>query len=336
MDERLMHRGEFYIDGGWVAPASTERLDVISPWNEQLVGSAPVSTDTDIDRAVDAARKAFTGPWSRTSRADRAALLLAIVEETRKREEDLINVMTDEMGLPISSGYMHAAMWAPVYEFYADLAKNYAFERDEVTGPMAAKVVQDPVGVVGAITPWNGPLTLAIWKIAPALAAGCTVVLKPPPESPLSPLVLAEVFHEAGVPAGVINIVPGDRQVGEHLVTHPGIDKIAFTGSTAAGKRIMSLCGDQIKRVSLELGGKSAAIFLDDADIAALMPQYMHQVMLNSGQVCAMHSRALVPKQFYNDAVEQAAAIAQTLKVGDPHDKDIVIGPLVAKRQQDR
>lgn len=336
MDERLMFRKEFYIDGAWVAPAGTDQLDVVSPWSEEVVGRVPVATNADIDRAVDAARRAFEGPWAQASRADRAAALHAVAEQIGKREDDLVGVQVDEMCIPIASGRQQYKMLAPVCDYYADLATNYPFEREESFGPFAAVVAKDPIGVVGAIIPWNGPLTLALWKIAPALAAGCTVVLKPPPESPLSPFVLADIFHDVGLPPGVVNIVPGGRDVGEHLVTHRGTDKIAFTGSTAAGKRIMSLCGDQIKRVSLELGGKSAAIFLDDADLGALMPSFVLTAMQNSGQICAMQSRALVPRHRYDEAVELASAAAAALKIGDPHDPETVIGPLVAKRQQDR
>ncbi len=336
MDDRLMYRNEFYVDGGWMGPAGTEHLDIVSPSSEQVVGGVPVAVNEDIDRAVAAARRAFEGPWARMSRADRGAVLGAAAEQLRKREADLIGVQVDEMGIPVSSARGQCSILPPVLDYYADLATSYAFERDEVIGSSVAAVVRDPVGVVGAITPWNGPTVLSIWKIGPALAAGCTVVLKPPPESPLSPLVLAEVFDEAGVPAGVVNIVPGGREVGEHLVTHPGTDKIAFTGSTAAGKRIMSLCGNQVKRVSLELGGKSAVIFLADTDLDTVMPRFVRGAIHNSGQVCAMQSRVLVQRDQYDDAVELAAATAATFTIGDPHDPETVIGPLVAKRQQDR
>lgn len=337
MDESLMYRTAFYIDGDWVAPESDAgQLDVVSPFSEKVVGKAPISTKADIDKAVDAARRAFEGTWSRSSLQERAALLRAVAEQVRKRETDLNAVQVEEMGIPLTAAQVQNQMIAPVFDYYAEQCGTYPFERVLEQGPMKALVLKDPVGVVGAITPWNGPTTLAMWKIAPAIAAGCTVVLKPPPESPLSPMVLAEILHEAGVPAGVVNIVPGDREVGEHLVTHPGTDKIAFTGSTAAGKRIMSLCGNSIKRVSLELGGKSAAVFLDDADVSSILPAFVGGSMFISGQVCAMHSRVLVARKLYNDVVEQAAAIAGACKVGDPHELDTVVGPLVAKRQQDR
>ncbi|KPM51961.1 aldehyde dehydrogenase [Frankia sp. R43] len=336
MGERLMHRKEFYIGGEWVAPAVDEHLDVVSPWSEKVVGSVPVATTEDMDRAVSAARRAFEGSWAQTSRADRGEILKAVAENVRKRVVDLVDAQVEEMAIPVASGYQQNEMIAPLFDYYGELAVNYPFERHEIIGPNKAVIVQEPVGVVGAIVPWNGPTCLAAWKIAPALAAGCTVVLKPPPEAPVSSLVLAEILHEAGLPAGVLNVVPGGREVGEYLVTHKDTDKISFTGSTGAGKRIMSLCGDQIKRVSLELGGKSAAIFLDDADLQMILPRYVRGAMHNSGQVCAMLSRALVPRHLYDDAAELAARTAATFKIGDPHDDDTVIGPLVAKRQQDR
>ena len=204
------------------------------------------------------------------------------------------------------------------------------------TGERAGLVDQLPIGVVGAIVPWNAPVTIAAWKVSAALAAGCTVVLKPPPEAPLSNYLLVEALEEAGVPAGVINLVPGGREVGEHLVTHPGTDKIAFTGSTAAGKRIMSLCGDQVKRVSLELGGKSASIVLDDADFDTVVPRIVAGVMHLSGQVCGAHTRVLVPAARYAEVVDLAATAADAIPVGDPHDPATVVGPLVAERQRER
>jgi acyl-CoA reductase-like NAD-dependent aldehyde dehydrogenase len=297
-----------------------------------------VATPTDIDRAVTAARRAFDeGPWPRLSPGERADVLARAGAILRKREADIAGITVDEMGCAASQApKAQTGMVAPLFEYYAELIRTFAFEREVATGDRAGLVTSEPVGVVGAIVPWNAPVTIASWKVAPALAAGCSVVLKPPPEAPLSGFVLAEALDEAGVPAGVINVVPGDREVGEHLVTHPGTDKIAFTGSTAAGKRIMSLCGEQVKRVSLELGGKSAAIVLDDADIAAVVPTLVGGAMHLSGQVCGAHTRVLVPRSRYAEAVEIAAAAAAKVPVGDPHDPATLVGPLVAERQRDR
>lgn len=336
MVDPLMYRSEFYIGGEWVPAAGTDYRDIVSPVSEEVVGGVPVAVAADIDRAVEAARAAFEGPWSRFAPSQRADVLAAAAEEFRKRQSDLVRVQVAEMGIPVSVGTGQCSVLPPVLDYYADLARTHPFERQESVGSALGTVVQEPVGVVGAITPWNGPSVLSVWKLAPALAAGCTVVLKPPPESPLSQLVLAEVFDAAGVPPGVVNVVPGGQEVGEHLVRHRGTDKIAFTGSTAAGKRIMSVCGEQIKRVTLELGGKSAMILCDDIDFAAVVPPFIRGAMRNSGQVCAMPSRLLVPRSHYEEVVECAAASAAELRIGDPHDAATEIGPLVAKRQQER
>jgi acyl-CoA reductase-like NAD-dependent aldehyde dehydrogenase len=337
MDYRLMHRREFYIDGGWVAPAGGEMAKVISPSTEEVVGEYAIATDADMDRAVGAARRAFDeSPWPRLAPTERAEILVDAVELLKKRESDLVSVLVEEIGTPVSQIPLSLGFVGAVFDYYAHLAKTYAFERQVANGPAAGLVAGEPVGVVGAIVPWNAPVTLAAWKIAPALVAGCTVVCKPPPETPLSTFVLAEVLDEAGLPPGVLNVVPGGREVGEHLVTHTATDKIAFTGSTAAGKRIMSLCGAQVKRVSLELGGKSATLLLEDADLATIIPRLVHVGMHQSGQVCAMQSRVLVHRSRYDEAVDLAAAATADVITGDPHDPESLVGPLIAERQRAR
>jgi acyl-CoA reductase-like NAD-dependent aldehyde dehydrogenase len=337
VDDRLMYRGEFYVGGGWAPPAGDERLGVVSPSTEEVVGEVPVATPEDIDRAVDAARAAFDeGPWPRMTPDERGDVLARAGALLRKREADIAGVVVDEMGCAISQAPRAQGMVATVFEYYSELVRTFEFERDVIAGERTGLVTNEPVGVVGAIVPWNAPVTLAAWKTAPALAAGCTVVIKPPPEAPLSNYVLAEALDEAGVPPGVVNVVPAGREVGEHLVTHPGTEKIAFTGSTAAGKRIMSLCAEQVKRVSLELGGKSAAIVLDDADVTAIVPLLVGGAMHLSGQVCGAHTRVLVPRSRYAETVDAAAAAAATVVVGDPHDPATIVGPLVAERQRER
>jgi len=333
-----MHRTRFYVDGGWVEPAGSERQPVISPSTEEPVGEVPVAVAADMDRAVAAARAAFDdGPWPRLSPAERADVLARAAELLAKREADIAGITTDEMGCAVSQApQAQTGLVARTFAFYADLLRTHDFERPVVAGDRAAIVAQVPVGVVAAIVPWNAPVTLAAWKTAPALAAGCTVVVKPPPEAPLSNFVLAEALHEAGVPAGVVNVVPGGREVGQHLVTHPGVDKVAFTGSTEAGKRIMALCADRMTRVSLELGGKSAAVVLDDADLATVIPQIVGAGMHLSGQVCGAQTRVLVPRSRYDEVVDAAAAAASGITVGDPHDPATFVGPLVAERQRTR
>ena len=331
-----MYRRHFYIGGEWAQPQSDERFRVISPSTEEIVGEIPIATTGDSDRAVAAARAAFDdGPWPRMAPAERAEVLTRIAELLSERDAELTSVTVDEMGCAVSTA-SPTGMAVSVLNYYASLARTFEFERHVVDGDRHGIVLSEPVGVVGAIIPWNAPVTLAVWKMAPALAAGCAVVLKPPPEAPLSNYILAEVLDEAGVPPGVVNLLPGGREVGEYLVTHHDTDKIAFTGSTAAGKRIMSLCSDHVKRVSLELGGKSAGIVLDDADTATVIPTLVAVAMRRSGQVCGSQTRILVPRSRYGEMLDAAAAAAAAAKVGDPHDPTTLIGPLVSERQRDR
>jgi aldehyde dehydrogenase (NAD+) len=342
VDDRVMYRRELFVGGEWVAPAGSEVLGVVSPSTEEVVGEVPVANGADMDRAVAAARAAFDdGPWPRMAPAERADVLARAAELLRKREADIAGITVDEMGCAVSQApQAQTGLVAPVFDYYAELIRTFPFERAVDVGERHGLVTNEPVGVVAAIVPWNAPVTLAAWKAAPALAAGCAVVLKPPPEAPLSNFVLGEALAEAlaefRVPAGVVSVVPGGREVGEHLVTHPGTDKVAFTGSTAAGKRIMSLCGEQVKRVSLELGGKSAAIVLHDADLATVVPRIVGGGMHLSGQVCGAHTRILVPRSRYAEALDAAGAAAAAIPYGDPHDPATVVGPLVAERQRDR
>jgi acyl-CoA reductase-like NAD-dependent aldehyde dehydrogenase len=338
VDDRLMYRRTFFIGGRWVEPAGDDRQVVVSPSSEQVVGEVPLALDADIDRAVAAARDAFdSGPWPQMSPAERAGVLARAADLLRKRTDDIAGITVDEMGCAISQApRAQTGLVAAVFDYYAELIEHFDFERAARAGERAGLVSRLPIGVVGAIVPWNAPVTIASWKTAASLAAGCTVVLKPAPEAPLSNYVLAEALEEAGLPAGAFNLVPGGREVGEHLVTHPGTDKIAFTGSTAAGQRIMSLCGEQVKRVSLELGGKSAAIVLDDANLGEVIPRIVAGVMHLSGQVCGAHTRVLVPRSRSDEVCELAAVAADGISVGDPHDPATIVGPLVAERQRDR
>jgi aldehyde dehydrogenase (NAD+) len=338
LDDRLLQRRHFYIGGEWVEPAKPDFFDVVSPSSEEVVGQVPLATPADIDRAVAAARQAFdNGPWPRMSPEERSEVLARAADQLRQRTSDIAGVTVEEMGCAISQApAAQTGLVAPVFDFYAALIPTFEFERRVDTGDRASLVTREPVGVVAAIIPWNAPVTLGSWKTAPALAAGCTVVIKPPPEAPLSNFILAEALEAAGVPPGVVNVVPAGREVGEHLVTHPGTDKVAFTGSTAAGKRIMSLCGEQVKRVSLELGGKSATVLLDDVDLAAVIPKLVGGAMHLSGQVCGAHTRVLIPRALYAEAVEAAASAANAITVGDPHDPLTIVGPLVAERQRVR
>ncbi|MDT7544086.1 MAG: aldehyde dehydrogenase [Actinomycetota bacterium] len=331
-------REHFYIDGGYVAPAGTATIDVVSPHTEQVIGRVPDGTTADIDRAVAAARRAFDdGAWTRTTPADRAAKLAALSAAINTRMDEAAKLISSENGSPYSFSIMGQVLSATmVLDFYSGLASTFAFEelRPGLMGPTLVR--KEPVGVVAAVVPWNVPLFTAMLKIAPALAAGCTVVLKPAPETPLNGYLLAECIEEAGIPAGVVNIVTAGREVGEHLVTHPDIDKIAFTGSTAAGKRIGALAGERLRRVTLELGGKSAGIILDDADLTTAIPALLGSSFMNNGQACVAQTRILASRDRYTEIVDAISEFASKQIVGDPLDPETQIGPLVAERQRDR
>jgi betaine-aldehyde dehydrogenase len=327
-----------FIDGDWVKSTGSETIEVISPGTEEPIGTVPAATEADIDAAVAAARRAFdAGPWPRTSPAERADLLAGVSATIQARSEEIARTITEQNGSPISWSLMGQVFSATmVLDYYVGLAREIPFEevRAGVMGP--ALVRREPVGVAGAIVPWNVPLFVAMLKLAPALVAGCTVVLKPAPETPLDANVLAEIFAEAGLPPGVVNVVPAGREVGEHLVTHPDVDKIGFTGSTAAGKRIAALCGERLKRVTLELGGKSAAIVLPDADIGEVAAGLLPASLMNNGEACVAQTRILAPRDQYQQLVDQLCERVGAMAVGDPLDPVTEIGPLVTSRQRDR
>jgi betaine-aldehyde dehydrogenase len=328
---------EFFIGGNWAAPSTTERMEVISPHSEEVVGSVPAGAPEDIDAAVAAARTAMASEWGRTTPPERAEVLGRLAREYGKRRERIAELQVLEMGCPVSQ--IRPVMVDPAVaglEYYARMAET--FESEEYRqGPMQQSIVRSkPVGVVGAIIPWNGPTYLSVMKIGPALAAGCAVVLKPAPESPLDSYLMAESAIAAGVPDGVLNIVAAGRETGEHLVTHPDVDKIAFTGSVLAGRRIGELSGARLRPVTLELGGKSAAIILDDADLESTLAGLFVNCFINSGQVCAVDSRVLVSKARVQEFTEAFVEMVRSLPVGDPNDPKTAIGPMVASRQRDR
>jgi aldehyde dehydrogenase (NAD+) len=330
---------QLFIGGDWVAPEGTGTIEVISPVTEEVVGRVPDGTEADIDKAVAVARRAFDhGPWPRMTPAERGEILKAVATQITAEMGDMAEIITREMGSPITFSGMGQVL-APmmIFNYYADLATTYPF--DEVrTGMLNPQVLvtKEPVGVVGAIAPWNVPLFIAAAKLAPSLAAGCTVVYKPAPETPFDAFRLAEIFTEAGLPKGVLSVIPAGREVSEHLVTHEGVDKISFTGSGVGGKRIGGLCGERLKRCTLELGGKSAAIILDDADLAATMPQLLPNAIMNNGQACIAQTRILAPRSRYGEVVEAVVSSVSGLKVGDPMDPATDVGPVVAERQRAR
>ncbi len=330
---------ELYVGGRWTAPATDRVIEVISPHSEQPVGRAPEASIADVDAAVDAARQAFdTGEWPRTDPAERIATVRRFADAYRSRQDQLAQLISTEMGSPLwfsQVGQVGATGMA--LDAFLNAASGTAWE-ERRTGAFGGEVVvrREPAGVVGIITPWNVPHFVIMAKLAPALLAGCTVVLKPPPESPLSTLALAEILDEAGLPPGVVSVLPGGREVGEHLVRHPGVDKISFTGSTTAGRRIAALCGEDLRRVTLELGGKSAAIVLDDADLAQTVERLQIASLMNSGQACIAQTRILASRKRHDEVADALAAMVGGLTVGDPLDYANFIGPLVAQRQQER
>ena len=334
-----MDRTELFIGGTWAAPSTDDVLEVVSPHTEEVIGRAPAASPEDVDRAVDAARAAVDGgPWPRLDPAERIAVIRRLAELYGERRREFAQLITAEMGSPISFSKLAQATlpWSMLGAF-AQVASAHRWEEVR-PGFYGGEVVvrKAPVGVVAAIVPWNMPQFLVVSKLAPALLAGCALVLKPAAETPLDALLLADLVEQLDLPPGVVSILPAGRDVGAYLVRHPGVDKVSFTGSTAAGRQVAAACGENLKRVSLELGGKSAAVVLDDADPAATAAGIKVAGLMNSGQACVAQTRILVPQSRHDEHVEALAAMVEGLAVGDPMDKATEIGPLVARRQQER
>jgi aldehyde dehydrogenase (NAD+) len=330
---------QLFIGGEWVDPAGKGTIDVISPHSEEIVGRVPEATEADVDRAVAVARDAFdNGEWPRMSPEERSAAVQRFADAYAAKIPDLAEVITTEMGSPITFSNLaqSPAPWLMLTTFI-QVAGEFPWE-ERRQGSLSAEVIvrREPVGVVGAIVPWNVPQFVTMSKLAPALLAGCTIVIKPSPETPLDAFLMADILNEAGIPKGVVSVLPAGREVGEHLVRHADVDKIAFTGSTAAGRRIAGICGEQLKRVSLELGGKSAAILLDDADLEATVNGLKFASLMNNGQACVAQTRILASRNRYDEVVGALGEMVGAMKVGDPHDPATEVGPLVAERQQER
>jgi acyl-CoA reductase-like NAD-dependent aldehyde dehydrogenase len=332
-------RRQVYIGGAWSEPTGGEVITVISPHTEEPVATVAAAGPGDVDRAVAAARAAYDdGLWPRLDPTERIAVVRRIAELYGARRKEMAQLITTEMGAPISfSKFAQATLPVVLLNTFADIASATTWQETRA-GAFGEDVIvrKQPVGVVAAIVPWNMPQFLVVGKLAPALLAGCPIVIKPAPETPLDSLLLAELLDEAGLPPGVVSILPGGRDVGEALVGHPGVDKVAFTGSTAVGRQIAATCGAQLKRVSLELGGKSAAIVLDDADPATVAAGVKVAGLMNSGQACVAQTRVLVPSSRYGDFVDAMATMVDELVVGDPAEVATEVGPLVAHRQQER
>ena len=323
---------KFYIDGAWVEPDGKGTIEVINASTEEIMGHVPEGTPADVDRAVAAAKAAFD-TWGYTPKEERGKYLQRLAEGLGARSAEIGEVISQEVGMPIMwSNMIQAGLPVGNAANYVEILDNFEFE-EEIGNSL---VVKTPVGVVGAITPWNYPLHQIICKVAPALAAGCTVVLKPSEVAPLNAFILAEVIDEVGFPAGVFNLVTGvGSVVGERIAEHPDVNMVSFTGSTAAGKRVAKVAADTVKRVSLELGGKSANILLDDADFEKVVGKGLFACYMNSGQTCTAHTRMLVPRDRQDEVIELARTAAEGFTVG-PASGDATLGPVISATQRDR
>jgi len=331
----LRHPDRLFIGGAWVEPHSGRQIEIVSPDTEQVVARVAEADETDMDRAVAAARKAFDeGPWQWLPPAERVAAMARLVEALRRREPELAAAWTQQMGGMASMAPYLAARGTQNLQAAVDLGGTFPFiSRVESDAAAAAYVVHEPVGVVAAIAPWNAPYMIMAAKVAPALLAGCAIVMKPSPETPLEAYIIAECAEEAGLPAGVINLVPAHREASDHLVCNPGVDKVSFTGSTLAGKRIGEVCGSRVARCTLELGGKSAAIILDDFSAEEAAKVLSGAITMLSGQVCAMLTRAIVPRRRHNEVADAIATAMQQIRVGHSDDAAAQMGPLAMQRQ---
>jgi aldehyde dehydrogenase (NAD+) len=332
---------QLYIGGSWSTPSSGALLDIRSPHDRSVIGRAAQATPADVDRAVAAARAAFdTGPWPRTAPAERIALVRRLDALRAERAEEIAALISAENG---SAGWFTRAGQPGLTrqaDAYLRAAEGFGWEETLEPGdpqaPVRSVVRREPVGVVAAIIPWNSPFSAALAKLIPALLAGNTVVLKTSPENSLSMGLLAELLDSVGLPEGVVSVLPADRGTSEYLVSHPDVDKIAFTGSTGAGRRIAAIAGEQLKRVSLELGGKSAAVILDDADLDRAVQGLKFASLLNNGESCIAQTRILAPRTRYAEVVATLKELVESLKVGDPAEPDTFIGPMIRPDQQQR
>ena len=328
---------QMYIDGKFVDAASKKRFEVYDPATEEAIATCPAADAKDVDRAVQAAKHAFYGGWRTTTAQERGRILLRLAERVRARRAELAEIETRNSGKPIVESEYDMDDTATCFEYYGGLATKINGEILPVPADAVALAMREPIGVAGQIIPWNYPLMMAAWKIGPALAAGCTVVLKPAEQTPLSILKLAEDFEAVGLPPGVVNIITGDGPgAGAPLVSHKDVRKIAFTGSAEVGKIIMREAAAQLKRVSLELGGKSPNIFFADADFENAVDGALFGTFVNQGEVCSAGSRVLVQKDLYKKFVDAMAAKAKTIKVGNGLDRENKMGPLVSAEQRDR
>jgi len=335
---QVAHPDRLYIGGQWVAPIGGGGIEIVSPNSEEVIGRVAEASAADMDRAVAAARKAFDeGPWPDMTPGERGALVRTMGEELRKREPELARAWTAQVGGLASFAPVMTGGATAVFQSIAAMADSFPFvEKREAEQVDTAIVAREPAGVVAAIAPWNAPYGILSSKVAYALVAGCTVVMKPSPETPLEAYIMAEAAEAAGLPAGVVNLVCGGRDASDHLVQNAGIDKVSFTGSTAAGKRIGEVCARRVARCTLELGGKSAAIVRDDFPIELAAAILGNTITIMSGQVCAMLSRAIVPKKRHDELAAAIRSVMEGIRIGHSDDPATQLGPLAMKRQLDR
>ena len=326
-----------FIDGATAEPASGEVRDLREPASGEPLARAAMAGEADIDRAVDAARAALDGPWGKTPPTERSRLLHALADAIGANRKELAELEARNVGKAISSVKAELHQAGENFRFYASALGSIGGRSNPVGGSLLSYTLKEPVGVAGQIVPWNYPLMMATWKLAPALAAGCSVVLKPDPATPLTALRLAELAGEVGFPAGAINVVPGDGPTtGSYLVRHPGVDKVAFTGSTKTGGEIMRLCSDPIKRLTLELGGKSPNLLFADAALDDAVPSSLWSIFYAAGQSCEARSRVLVERPLYDEVTARFAELAGKIRVGDPLDPETQMGSLISTPHRDK
>jgi aldehyde dehydrogenase (NAD+)/betaine-aldehyde dehydrogenase len=326
-----------FVNGETIEPSSGELRDVIEPATGEVLARAAMAGEQDVDRAVDAARAALDGPWGKTPGTERSRLLHALADAIVANRKELAELESRNVGKAISSVKAELAGATENFRYYASAIASIGGRSNPIGGSLLFYSQKEPVGVAGQIVPWNYPLLMATWKLAPALAAGCAVVLKPDPQTPLSAVRVAELANEVGFPPGVINIVPGDGPTtGAYLVRHPGVDKVAFTGSTKTGSEIMRLCSDPIKRLTLELGGKSPNLVFADANLADAIPSSVWAIYYAAGQSCEARSRLLVEQPLYDDVVAEVTKLAAKVKVGDPLDPETQMGSLISTAHRDK
>ncbi len=335
IDSTNFHK--LYIGGGWIQPSTDKLLDVISPFTEERVFQVAEASIDDVNRAVEAAHHAFErGLWPLMSPLERADVLKAFAKALRNRSEDFATAWTESTGVSISMSNGSLEYAVSAIDRSIEQASSFPFVEQHPPENGGNSLVHEPVGVVAAIAPWNAPLASMLTKVGPALIAGCSLIMKPAPQTPIEAYIVAECAAEAGFPDGVINLVTADRAASDHLVRHPHVDKVSFTGSVATGQRIASVCADRIARVTLELGGKSAAIILDDYDLEVAANNLANAICVINGQNCAALTRVIVSANRHDDFVQHLVAAMQAITIGDPYDKNIDLGPITMKSQLEK